>query len=81
VFRRQHAVGPYVLDFYCPKARLAIELDGISHDTGDQPQRDIERDAWLEAHGIAVIRITSAEWRSGMDEVADAVVRTAAAML
>jgi very-short-patch-repair endonuclease len=47
-FRRQHPVGPYVLDFYCAKARLAIEIDGISHDLGDHPQRDQRRDAWLE---------------------------------
>jgi very-short-patch-repair endonuclease len=44
-FRRQHPIGPYVLDFYCAKARLAIEIDGLRHDTGDGPQRDPRRDA------------------------------------
>src|SRR6516165_3905495 len=57
VFRRQHPIGPYVLDFYCAKARLAIELDGMSHDMGDRPQRDLRRDAWLKARGITVMRI------------------------
>ena len=31
VFRRQHAIGPYILDFYCVKAKLAVEVDGITH--------------------------------------------------
>ena len=45
VFRPQHPIGPYVLEFYCAKARLAIELDGASHDFGDSLQRDQRRDA------------------------------------
>ena len=48
-FRRQHPRGPYVLDFYCAKARFAVEIDGWSHEIGDRPQRDFRRDAWLEA--------------------------------
>jgi very-short-patch-repair endonuclease len=77
VFRRQHPMGPYVLDFYCAKARLAIELDGISHDTGDRPQRDLRRDAWLQARGITVMRIPVADLTRGIDEMADAIVRLA----
>ena len=42
-FRHQHPAGPYTLDFYCAAVRLGIEVDGISHDMGDNPQRDIER--------------------------------------
>ena len=45
VFRRQHPIGPYVLDFYCAKARLAVEVDGIGHDMGDRPRRDLRREA------------------------------------
>ena len=56
-FRRQHPIGPYVLDFYCAKARLAVEIDGMSHDVEDRPQRDQRRDAWLAAHGVTVMRI------------------------
>src|SRR5262249_47015552 len=75
VFRRQHPIGPYVLDFYCAKARLAIELDGMSHDMGDRPQRDLRRDAWLKARGITVMRIPVADLAHGIDEAADAIVR------
>ena len=75
VFRRQHPIRPYVLDFYCAKARLAIELDGMSHDMGDRPQRDLRRDAWLKARGITVMRIPVVDLTHGIDEAADAIVR------
>ena len=81
MFRRQHPIGPYVLDFYCAKARLAVEIDGVSHDMGDRPQRDIRRDAWLKVHGVTVMRIPAAELTYGIDEAADAIVRMAAEML
>ena len=81
VFRRQHPIGPYVLDFYCPKAHLAIEIDGISHDFGDRPQRDERRDAWLKKHGITTMRIPAAELNRNVDETADSIVRLATEML
>ena len=46
-FRRQHPVGPFVLDFFCESAKLAVEVDGQSHWRGENPLRDIERDHWL----------------------------------
>jgi very-short-patch-repair endonuclease len=52
VFRRQHPIGRYVLDFYCAEARLAVEIDGMSHDLGDRPRHDANRDAWLNARGL-----------------------------
>jgi very-short-patch-repair endonuclease len=42
-FRRQHPIGPYILDFYCPSARLAIEVDGFAHDTVAEAHRDPRR--------------------------------------
>jgi very-short-patch-repair endonuclease len=80
-FRRQHPMGPYVLDFYCAKARLAIEIDGIAHDMGDRPQRDLRRQSWLEAQGITVLRIPASELARQFDETADAVIRMAIAMV
>jgi len=59
-FRRQHPVGPYVLDFYCSNARLCVEVDGASHSTSDRPQRDERRDAYLRAAGIEVVRVSAA---------------------
>ena len=59
--RRQHPLGRYVVDFYCPAARLVIEVDGFAHQTGDRPARDAVRDAWLQAQGFSVLRIAAAD--------------------
>ena len=64
-FRRQHAIGPYVADFYCASAKMVIEIDGFSHDTGDRPLRDEVRDRWLEGKGFIVTRIPA---RSVLDD-------------
>jgi very-short-patch-repair endonuclease len=79
-FRRQHPVGPYVLDFYCAKARLAVEIDGVSHDMGDRPVRDNRRDTWLQERGIIVVRIPVRDLLQ-IDGVADAIVRMADEMM
>ena len=55
-FRRQHGVGFYILDFYCPSERLAIELDGAVHDTESAQEYDCERDLFLNYYGIKVLR-------------------------
>jgi very-short-patch-repair endonuclease len=81
VLRRQHPIGPCVLDFYCAKANLAVEIDGISHDMGNRPERDQRRDAWLKKHGVTVMRIPAAELLQDLDQAADAIVRAATEML
>ena len=55
-FRRQHSVGNYILDFFCPAEKLAIELDGKGHNETDQTEYDSERDNILTATGIKVLR-------------------------
>jgi len=54
--RRQHPLGPYVLDFFCARARLAIEVDGGMHDE-DRKARDEVRDAWLASQGVRTLRL------------------------
>jgi very-short-patch-repair endonuclease len=56
-FRRQHPVGPYVADYYCPAARLVIKLDGRSHIGQEAPDR--ERQDYLEGQGMRVIRFSN----------------------
>ncbi|MFL6858775.1 MAG: endonuclease domain-containing protein [Allosphingosinicella sp.] len=56
-FRKQHPIGPYVLDFYCPAAKLGIEVDGDAHDMGTAPEDDARRDAWLRGKGLRILRI------------------------
>ena len=58
-FRRQHPVGPYILDFYCAEAQLAVELDGDSHGVEGAAEHDARRDAWLMARGIMTLRISN----------------------
>jgi very-short-patch-repair endonuclease len=70
-FRRQHPCGPYILDFFCGDARLAIEVDGEAHNRGDRPQRDETRDTWLRAAGVETLRIAAIE----ILKDADAAVR------
>ena len=55
-FRRQHSVGNYILDFYCPGERLAVELDGEVHFNENAMEYDYERKLFLESFGIKVIR-------------------------
>ena len=55
-FRRQHGVGPYVLDFYCPEHRICIEMDGAPHFTAEGTKADERRDEYLESLGIQVLR-------------------------
>src|SRR5688572_7891443 len=56
-FRRQHASGPYILDFFCSDARLAIEIDGEAHARGARLRNDVARDRWLMEAGIETLRI------------------------
>src|SRR5438445_13442624 len=70
-FRRQHPVGPFVLDFYCSDVRLGIEIDGAAHGFGDRPQRDERRDAYLRAQGIEVVRIAASSVMEDPESVTD----------
>ncbi len=60
-FRRQHSVEKFVLDFYCPEVRLAIELDGSSHDGEEAAQRDESRQEFIESYGIVFLRFSNQE--------------------
>jgi very-short-patch-repair endonuclease len=73
-FRRQHPAGPYVLDFYCPELRLAIELDGGQHNFAAGIGRDQRRDSWLVARGVVVLRF----WNSDVIENMTGVLETIA---
>ena len=56
-FRRQHSIGPFVVDFYCPKERLVIELEGSAHDSEHTAIRDEARERFLSAAGLTVLRV------------------------
>ena len=72
-FRRQHPLGPYVLDFYCAEARLCIEADGGQHWDPEQQTYDAARTAQLAAVGIRVLRFRNREILQERDAVLTAI--------
>ena len=60
-FRRQHSIGRYILDFYAPEYKIALEIDGENYFETDQKEYDTLRTEFLNATGIQVIRYTNAE--------------------
>jgi len=76
-FRRQHPLGPYVLDFYCDEVKLAVEVDGEWHSFGPQPARDQVRDRSLEQHGVRTLRLSARFVLKHMQEVLETIVREA----
>ena len=66
-FRRQHPIGPYILDFYCDGAKLAVEIDGLAHGEEAQRVHDLRRDGWLRSQGVRTLR-AEADWvRTDLD--------------
>lgn len=74
-FRRQFSIGLYIVDFYCPKKKLAIELDGDSHFTKEAIQHDKYRQKMIEALDIKVIRFTNTEIYKNLDKVVEEIKR------
>ena len=72
-FRRQHPVGPYVLDFYCVSAKLAVEVDGDVHGIPSQKNHDVVRDAYLMKQGIRMLRFWNLELAGHMEGVLDTI--------
>lgn len=72
-FRRQHSIGNYILDFYCASEKLAIELDGARHFSGEGAAYDRERRSYLESKGIRVLRFENERVFKDRDWVADMI--------
>jgi very-short-patch-repair endonuclease len=70
-FRRQHPVGPYVADYYCPSAKVVIELDGRSHD--GHAAEDRQRQDYLKLQGLRVIRFTNDSVLKNLNGVLEAI--------
>lgn len=60
-FKRQYSVDQYVIDFYCSELKLAVELDGASHNSPERKEYDIKRQNKLETFGIKFVRISDDE--------------------
>jgi very-short-patch-repair endonuclease len=68
-FRRQHPLGGYYLDFYCPLARLAVELDGFAHGLPQQQAGDAARAQFLADQDVEELRFWNHQWRSNREGV------------
>jgi len=72
-FRRQHPIGPYVVDFFCHAARLVVEIDGMSHD--DKIQQDAARTKYFAAQGFRILRVTNEDVMHDLDAVTREIAR------
>ncbi len=76
-FRRQHPVGPYIVDFCCLSAGLVVEIDGIAHDMGDRPARDEQRVRFIKENGFRVLRVSARRVLADVEGTAAAIVARA----
>jgi len=74
-FRRQQQIGPYIADFYCPSARLVIELDGGGHYEPDGLEYDRWRDAYIAAQEIQILRFTNTQVDKEFSAVCETINR------
>ena len=72
-FRRQYSVGKYVIDFYCPRFKLAIEVDGASHFWPGAAEYDKRRQKYIESFGIKFLRFTNTDVYENIDGVLEKI--------
>ncbi len=75
-FYRQKPIGNYIVDFYAPRARLVIEVDGSQHGREDNSRKDQFRDAYLSDLGLKVLRFNSREVLGETDSVVEVICQT-----
>jgi very-short-patch-repair endonuclease len=73
-FVRQYSIGPYILDFYCPSVKLAIELDGGQHNQKESIEYDAARTEYLKARGIDEVRFWNHEVLLDIDSILAKIV-------
>jgi very-short-patch-repair endonuclease len=73
-FYRQKIIGNYIVDFYCPKARLVVEVDGAQHYSEEMLEVDKQRDDYLRGNALTVIRFSNLEVRKSLDGVVERIL-------
>lgn len=76
-FRRQESIASYVVDFYCPAKKLAVEIDGDVHGFDPRIRKDLKRQNEIEGLGIKVIRFTNSDVKEDLEAVLNAILRGA----
>lgn len=72
-FRRQHSIGPYIVDFYCPAEKLVVELDGEPHNAPNRKDYDSEREDYLQEQGVCVVRFENQVVFENIDVVLEGI--------
>ena len=72
-FRRQYVIGNYIVDFYCHRAKLIVELDGTQHYLSQGITRDACRTQYLESLGLRVVRFSNLDVLHKFDSVCEAI--------
>lgn len=73
-FRRQHSIGKYIVDFYCPEKKLIIEVDGGQHDEENARKYDENRTKYFESLGVKVLRCWDNEINNNISGVIQEIV-------
>jgi very-short-patch-repair endonuclease len=72
-FRRQHPIGPYVVDFSCHSAKLVVGVDGMSHD--DKVAKDAAKSKYIESQGYRILRVMNDDVMHDLDAVTREIAR------
>jgi very-short-patch-repair endonuclease len=72
-FYRQKNIGDYIVDYYCPKGKLIVEIDGGQHYEGEGMKKDQERDRYLQKLGFAVLRFSDIDVLKNIDGVVERI--------
>ncbi len=72
-FYRQKPIGNYIVDFYAPKAKIVVEVDGSQHMESEQAARDLQRDAFLASQGLRVLRFDDRQVPKEIEGVMEAI--------
>ena len=75
-FYRQKPLGPYIVDFYAPKAKIVVEVDGSQHIEEDVEQKDVRRDKYLKSQNLSVLRFNNLQVLKEMDSVIEIIYQT-----
>ena len=73
-FYRQKPIGDYIVDFFCPRAKLVIEVDGSHHLVGESIEYDRIRDEYLRGFGLRVLRFTNTDVLTRIEGVVDSII-------
>ena len=74
-FFRQYSIGTFILDFYCPELKLAVELDGGQHTESDSKKYDVDRSEYLKTNGIYVMRFWNNDVLIHIDSVLNKIAK------